>query len=178
MPGSFCRTRRFMPAPCGSPGADVKWNFPAPPSRGSRILSQRRSAAKPQPKERDCGRRPSRSVFGVSRLLRLVLRTQPRSEIFAECDDFGRWHSFPGRFLPRMDTDSHGSERRGTMPDTNCANFRQFNSRQFAKFASRLYPCSSASSAVSTSEVGLKTLRLCVSRSRVNGVALKLRRAW
>jgi hypothetical protein len=33
--------------------------------------------------ERGCGRRPSRSVFGASRVLRLVLRTQPRSKTFA-----------------------------------------------------------------------------------------------
>jgi len=33
----------------------------------------------------------------------------------------------------------------GTMPDPNGANDRQLDSRQFAKFASRSYPCLSVS---------------------------------
>ena len=36
-------------------------------------------------------------------------------------------------------------KERGTMLDTNVANYRQLYSRQFAKFASRPYPCPSVS---------------------------------
>src|SRR5208283_5271358 len=37
-PGSFCRTRRFTPAPSALPGAAGPWNFPARPNPGSPVL--------------------------------------------------------------------------------------------------------------------------------------------
>ena len=49
------------------------------------LAAKAHNAAKSQPMERGCGRRPSRSASLVSKVLRLVLRTQPRSKIF-----FGR----------------------------------------------------------------------------------------
>ena len=65
----------------------------------------------------------------------------------------------------------HTEEKeRSTMFDTNCANYRQLNSRQFAKFASRPYPSRSAGSVVKE-----KALRLSASSASPARVSTELR---
>jgi hypothetical protein len=71
-----------------------------------------------------------------------------------------------------MDTDW---KKGSTMLDTNCANDRQLNSRQFVKFASRPYPCLSVfirGKKTSQKGTGIGTIREWRLANRRNELAI------